>query len=100
MVEHWSSCLSGMQFSTRDQVSLLSLFTILRLHFYGANNWLLQIIDNVQMMTVITLMMVMVIDRTMTATSRAAVLRRIKQDGGSTGETTRANANALKIENG
>lgn len=30
MVEQWSACLSGMQFSTRDHVSHLSLFTIIR----------------------------------------------------------------------
>lgn len=54
--------------------------------FY-ANNC--KITDNVQTMTVITL--VMVIDRTMTATFRAAVLRRIRQDGGSTGETIQIN---------
>lgn len=78
MVEQWSACLSGMQFSTRDQVSHLSLF-------YN------YCIDNMQMMTVLTLMLVIVIDRTMTATSRAAVLRRIRQDGGSTGETFQIN---------
>lgn len=38
-------------------------------------------------MTPITLTLVMLIDRTMTATFRAAVLWRIRQDGGSTGET-------------
>lgn len=41
-------------------------------------------------MTVITLM---VIDRTMTASFRAAVLRRIRQDGGSTGENFQINPN-------
>lgn len=43
--------------------------------------------DNVQTVTVITLMALLVIDRTMTATFRAAALRRIRQDGGITGET-------------
>ena len=75
MVEHWSSCLSGMQFSTKDQVGKIS----------HANNC--KFTDNVQMTTVVTLMMVMITDRTMTATFRAVVLRRIKQDGGSTGES-------------
>lgn len=72
MVEQWSACLSGMQFSTRDQVSHPSLHVLVLL---------LQIItvinsnDNAY--------------RIMTATSREAVLRRIRQAGGSTGETLR-----------
>lgn len=38
-------------------------------------------------MTVITLTMVSLITRTTTAIFRATVLRRIRRDGGSTGET-------------
>lgn len=39
-------------------------------------------------MTVITLTMVSLVTRTTTATFRETVLRRIRQDGGSTGEST------------
>lgn len=81
MVEQWSACLSGMQFSTRDQV-LFTSFTVVRSwHFF------LELMVLRKKMTVITLTVLSLITRTMTATFRAAVLRRIRQDGGSTGET-------------
>lgn len=84
-MEQWSACLSGMQFSTTDQVNHLSIFfTIQRWCFFDITD-------------VIILTILMVTDRTMTATFRAAVPRRMRQVGGSTGETFHIKSNVYTI---
>lgn len=79
MVEQWSASLSGMQFSTRDQVQSISFYQQQYDRDILYSQWLLKKWKEMRPM--------LLINRTMTATFGAAVLRRTRQDGGSTGET-------------
>lgn len=72
MVQQWSAALCGMQFSTKDQVT-------------WPVNWRCFLLLMLPQETVV--IQTTMVNRTMTAISRAAVPRRMKLDGGSTGES-------------